>query len=176
MRDGGQVEVAAVGRRGLLGLTVALGTDSVPFGAVVQTAGRALRMRAEAFREESARCGALHRLTLRDAQALFVQTAQTAACNSSHDLERRLARWLLTACDRAQSDEIEATQEFIASLLGVRRAGVTVGLGRFADEGVVENSRGRVRVIDRVRLERAACECYPVITDEFDRLLGRLPE
>ncbi len=173
MRDGAQVEVGVVGSRGLLGLPIAFGTDAVPFGAVVQISGSALRMRAESFREEAGRCDHLHRLVLRYAQAFFVQTAQTAACNNMHGVSQRLARWLLMACDRAQSEKLQVTQEFIGSLVGVRRAGITETLGRYAAEGVIENRRGQVRVLDRERLERAACECYRIIGDEFDRLLGR---
>ena len=176
MRDGRQIEVGSVGSRGLIGLPVALGTDAVPFGAVVQMSGSALRVKADAFREESGHCNVLHRLTLRYAQALFVQTAQSAACNNAHDIDQRLARWLLTAFDHARSDELQATHEFISDLVGVRRAGITEGLGRYADEGIIEIRRGQVRLVDRGRLELAACECYRVITDEFDRLLGRLPK
>lgn len=175
MRDGRQIEVGTVGSRGLIGLPVALGTDAVPFGAVAQMSGAALRVKAEAFREGSAHCDALHRLTLRYAQALFVQTAQSAACNNAHDIDQRLARWLLTAFDHARSQELEATHEFISELLGVRRAGITEALGAYAGEGIIEIRRGHVRLVDRARLELAACECYRVITDEFDRLLGKRP-
>lgn len=129
IRDGHEAEVGVVGREGMAGLPVFLGTDSAPFRAVVQVAGGAVRIKAGAFRAEVARGGELSRLLLRYAQAFFVQAAQTAACNRLHSMEGRLAKWLLTTRDRVRSDELELTQEFLSILLGVRRAGVSEAVG-----------------------------------------------
>ena len=109
---------------------------------------------------------------LRYAQAFFVQTALTAACNRLHTLDQRLANWLLRSRDRALSDELPLTHEFLSNMLGIRRAGVTESLGRLRDAGIVARSRGRIIIVDGPGLERSACECYGVLRGEFDRLLG----
>ena len=111
-------------------------------------------------------------LLLRYTQAFIVQIAQTAACNKVHPLDGRLARWLLMTCDRAMGSELEMTHEFMALMLGTRRAGVTEAAGRLQDTGLIRYRRGRVTVLDRPGLEATACECYPVVKREFERLLG----
>lgn len=172
MRDGGEVEVGVVGREGMAGLPVFLGTDSAPFRAVVQVAGGAVRVTAGAFREEAARGGELSRLLLRYAQAFFVQAAQTAACNRLHGVEGRLAKWLLTTRDRARSEELDITQESLSVMLGVRRAGVCEGIGALEARGLVGHARGRVTILDGPGLEAVSCECYGVVQREFERLVA----
>ncbi|PYS78884.1 MAG: Crp/Fnr family transcriptional regulator [Acidobacteria bacterium] len=172
MEDGSEVEVGVIGREGMLGLPLVLGTDSAPLKAVVQVPGSAMRLRAGAFGEELKRCETLGRLLLGYAQAFFVQTAITAGCNRLHPLDGRLARWLLTTRDRAQSDTLPLTQEFLGVMLGVRRAGVTEACGALSAGGLIEHTRGRIRIADPQGLERASCECYAVVRKEYDRLLG----
>jgi CRP-like cAMP-binding protein len=174
MSDGAEAEVGMVGREGVLGLPVALGTRSSPLKAFTQVPGAGVRLRAGLFTEEFDRRGELHCLVLRYAQAFFVQTALTAACNRLHTLDQRLANWLLRSRDRARSDELPLTHEFLSVMLGIRRAGVTEALGRLRDAGIVGRGRGRAHIViaDAAGLERAACECYGVLRAEFDRLLG----
>jgi CRP-like cAMP-binding protein len=171
MRDGHEVEVGVVGREGMAGMPVFLGTDSSPFKAVVQVSGGAVRVKAGAFRGESGRGGELHRLLLRYTQAFFVQAAQTAACNRLHAMEGRLAKWLLTTRDRAQSGELELTQEFLSIMLGMRRAGVSEAIGELERRGLVRHARSRITILNGPGLEAASCECYEVVRKEFDRLL-----
>src|SRR3712207_3968524 len=131
-----------------------------------------MRMRAADFAEEVSRRAGLYALLLRYAQAFFVQTAQTAACNRLHPMEGRLPKWLLTTRDRAESDELDLTHEFVGIMLGVRRAGVTEVLGSLRSDGLIDHSRGRVTILDAERLERASCECYAVVRDEYERLVA----
>lgn len=172
MRNGDQAEVGVVGREGMLGLPLMLGTDTIPLRAIAQVPGGALRVRAAVFKEEVGRCGGMYRLLLRYAQAFYVATAQTAACNRLHTMDGRLARWLLTTSDRAQSDKLELTHEFLAMMLGVRRAGVTEAVGAMRAEGLVGLSRGRITILDAEGLARASCECYGVVKEEYGRLVA----
>lgn len=172
MRDGDQTEIGVVGREGMLGLPLVLGTDTAPLRAFAQVEGGAMRMKAADFREEVARRGGLYELMLRYAQAFFVQTSQTAACNRLHPLEARLPKWLLTTRDLAESDRLELTHEFVAAMLGVRRAGVTEALGQLRSEGLIDYARGHITIQNPEGLGRASCECYSVIRDEYDRLLS----
>jgi CRP-like cAMP-binding protein len=172
MRDGREVEIGVVGREGMAGLPVFLGTDSSPFKAVVQVSGGAVRVRAGALREEAGRGGELSRLLLRYAQAFFVQAAQTAACNRLHPMEGRLAKWLLTTRDRAESDTFDLTQEFPSIMLGVRRAGVSDAMGVLKAGGLIGHTWGSLTVLDAGGLERASCECYGVVKDEYARLVA----
>lgn len=171
MEDGDQAEVGVVGREGMLGLPLVLGTDTAPFRALTQVTGGAMRIAAADFAEEIGRRGGFYTLLLRYAQAFFVQTAQTAACNRLHHMEGRLAKWLMTTRDRAESDDLDVTHEFVAVMLGVRRAGVTEALGVLRSDGLIEHSRGRIRILDAEGLGRASCECYGVISDEYERLV-----
>jgi CRP-like cAMP-binding protein len=176
MENGAEAEVGVVGREGMLGLPVILGTHSTPLRAMVQVPnGGGLRMRADVFEEEVRCCEKFHCLLLRYAQAFFVQTAVTAACNRLHHLDGRLAKWLLTCRDRAQTDALRLTQEFMAVMLGVRRAGVTVAASRLQARGLINYARGKVNIIDVQGLESASCECYGVIRREYDRLLAEAP-
>lgn len=172
MRDGAQAEVGVVGREGMLGLPLVLGTDTAPFRALTQVSGGAMRMSAPDFVEEVGRREGLYGLLLRYAQAFFVQTAITAACNRLHPMDGRLAKWLLTTRELAEADELDLTHEFVAVMLGVRRAGVTDALGRLRSAGLIDHSRGRIRILDAEGLGRESCECYGVISDEYERLVS----
>jgi CRP-like cAMP-binding protein len=170
--DGGGVEVGLVGNEGLFGINVVLGSVTTPHEAIVQLSGEGVRASSDVLRREFKQGGQLQDLLLRYTQAFIVQIAQTAACNKVHPLDGRLARWLLMTSDRATGAEMEMTHEFIAFMLGTRRAGVTEAAGRLQDRGWIRYRRGRVTVLDRRGLEAASCECYPVVKKEFDRLLG----
>lgn len=172
MADGSSVETATVGREGMVGLPVFLGTDRASAQAFAQVPGPALRMPADAFRAAVAESPALTNTLHRYTQALFTLVAQGSACNRLHAMTARCARWLLHTHDRVAADEFPLTHQFLAQMLGVRRATVTEAMGALQEAGVVEYQMGRVRVRDRAGLEGAACECYGVIAREFDRLLG----
>jgi CRP-like cAMP-binding protein len=149
-----------------------MGTVTTPLEAVVQLPGDALRMRSDVLRREFKKGGQLQDLLLRYTQAFITQIALTAGCNKAHRTDQRLAKWLLMCGDRARSRELELTQEFIATMLGTRRAGITEAAGRFQGAGLIGYQRGRIRLADRAGLEAASCECYPLMRKEFDRLVG----
>jgi hypothetical protein len=172
LADGKMVEAGMVGNEGMFGISVFLGSVTSPLEAIVQLPGDGLRMRAEVLREEFRKGEHLHDLLLRYTQAFIVQLAQTTACNRAHPLDGRLARWLLMSQDRAHSADLELTHEFMAMMLGTRRAGISEAASKLQDEGVIRYRRGRVKVLDRRGLEKISCECYPIVKKEFDRLLG----
>ena len=172
VENGEPVEVAAVGNEGVVGLPLFLGSDTSPSSALVQVPGEAIRMDAEVFRQESVQEGPLHRILQLYAQAYMTQMAQTTACTRLHRVDQRLARWLLTAQDRVGRGEFPMTHEFLAQILGVRRATITEVAGEFQETGLVRCRRGAVAILDRGGLRRAACDCYRVVRDEFDRLLN----
>jgi len=172
MESGVTAEMGLVGNEGVVGVALFMGGDTMPNRAVVQVAGGAIKMRARLLQEEFKRGGALQRGLLRYTQALITQIAQTAVCNRIHSVEQRLCRWLLLCHDRAKSNQLRMTQEFIANMLGGHRQSVTVAAGRLQDAGLIHYSRGDIRILNRSGLEATACECYQVVKTEFDRLLG----
>jgi CRP-like cAMP-binding protein len=151
---------------------VFLGARSIPGEAFCQVAGRALRVPAEALIREASTRGPLHDLLQRYTQALFNQVAQTAACNRAHSIDERCARWLLITHDQVGADRFPLTQQFLAMMLGVRRAGVNAAAGILQRAGFVRYRRGVITVTDRPGLESAACACYRIVRDEFERLLA----
>jgi CRP-like cAMP-binding protein len=172
MENGATAEMGLTGNDGVVGIALFMGGGSMPNRAVVQNAGGALRMKAKILQDEFARGSRFQLLLLRYTQALITQISQTAVCNRLHSVEQQLCRRLLLIHDRVQADELIMTQELIADMLGVRREGVTVAAGRLQDEGAISYVRGRIQILDRQRLEATVCECYRVVKDEFDRLLG----
>ncbi|HEY0098209.1 MAG TPA: Crp/Fnr family transcriptional regulator [Pyrinomonadaceae bacterium] len=170
--DGKSVEAAMVGNEGMFGVCVFLGSITSPMEAVVQLPGDALRMRFDVLQAEFKRGEHLQDLLLRYTQAFIIQIAQTAACNRAHPIDGRLARWLLMSQDRAHSPELQLTHEFIAQMLGTRRAGVSEAAGKLQEEGIIKYRRGHVSVLLREELEGRSCECYPIVEKEFQRLLG----
>ena len=172
LEEGQTTEVGIVGREGMIGLPVVLGADSVATEALVQMQGTALRVPAAELREAFEASAALRGVLLRYAQASHAQIAQTAACNGQHAVDERLARWMLMAHDRAEADEFPMTQEFIATMLGVRRAGISVAAGVLQKAGVIRYGYGRIEVLDRAGLEAASCECYGAVRRQYERLLG----
>lgn len=171
LENGDAAEVGLVGREGMVGLPLLLGADRSPFEAMVQAGGTALRLPAAALHEALERSGALHTALLRYALFFSVQVGQTAACNGRHQIEQRLARWMLLAHDRSEGDSFPMTHEFLSMMLGVRRAGVTVAAGALQRAGLIQYERGRMTVTDRPGLEAAACDCYEQVRREYARLL-----
>jgi CRP-like cAMP-binding protein len=154
------VEVGMIGREGMLGVELLLGVASTPIRALVQGAGSAWRIPAADFRRELAGNAAMTRLLGRYLHVVHVQLAASAACQRSHLLGPRLARWLLMSQDRAHADRFHVTHEFMATMLGVRRVGITVAARLLQLGGLVTYRRGDLTVLDRQGLEQAACTCY----------------
>jgi CRP-like cAMP-binding protein len=172
LKDGGSVEVGLVGNDGMVGLPIVLGDDVSPNQAIVQIADGAMRLKADVLREELKREGALLGMLLRNTLAMLKQVSQTAACNGTHIITERLARWLLMCHDRVEGDELRLTQEFIAQMLGIRRAGVSEAAVMLQAQGLIRYSRGNIVITDRAGLEDLACECYSIVKGEYDRLFG----
>jgi CRP-like cAMP-binding protein len=172
MEDGSTVEMGLAGNEGVVGIALFMGGETTPNRGIVQIAGSAFRMKATILQEEFKRGGVLQHLLLRYTQALITQISQTAVCNRRHSLEQRLCRWLLLCHDRMESNELLMTQEFIANMLGARRESVTVAACHLQDAGLIHYSRGHITILNRRGLEAAVCECYRVVKNEFDRLLG----
>ena len=171
LESGASAEIAVVGNEGVVGISLFMGGESTPSRAVVQSAGRALRLPAKAMQLEFKRGGAMQHLLLRYTQTLITQMAQTAVCNRHHSVDQQLCRWLLLSIDRLTVPEIKMTQELIANMLGVRREGVTEAAGKLQKAGVISYRRGNIKVLDRPKLEHMSCECYEVVRRETDRLL-----
>ncbi|HLX78953.1 MAG TPA: Crp/Fnr family transcriptional regulator [Burkholderiales bacterium] len=171
--DGATIEVGVVGNEGLLGASIALGSERSHVKALIQVAGEFLRMTAQDFRAEAKRSTALTGLAQRFAQSLMVQVSQSVMCNRLHSMEERICRWLLMAHDRAGVDEIGLTQQFISEMLGVRRPSVTVAAGILQKAGLIRYSRSKVTVLDRAGLEESACECYALVNRELEALMRR---
>ncbi len=174
MENGASAEIAVVGNEGLVGISLFMGGETTPSRAVVQSAGRGFRLKAQAIKEEFKQAPVLH-LLLRYTQALITQMAQTAVCNQHHSLDQQLCRWLLLSLDRLQGDQLVMTQELIANMLGVRREGVTESALNLQKAGLISYSRGRITVLDRAGLEKRTCECYAVVKAEYRRLLPPKP-
>ena len=172
MESGATTEAAGVGNEGVVGISLFMGGETTSSSAVVQTAGHAYRLERRLLLQEFNRAGLLQRLLLRYTQALITQISQTAACNRHHSLEQQLCRWLLLTLDRLPSNDLVMTQELVASMLGVRREGITVAAGNLQRAGLISYRRGHIAVLDRRGLERHACECYAVVKKELRRLLS----
>ena len=172
MESGASAETAGVGNEGVVGISLFMGGDSTPSSAVVQTAGHAYRLESRVLKQEFGRAGAMRGLLLRYTQALITQMFQTAACNRHHSVEQQLCRWLLLTLDRGPARELVMTQELVASMLGVRREGITQAAGNLQRAGIIRYRRGHIAVLERSGLEHLACECYGVVKKELGRLLS----
>jgi CRP-like cAMP-binding protein len=173
MTDGNTSEAGVVGNREMVGINAFMGgreTNQTEY--VAQVTGLAVRMPADLLLGEFDRSKPFRDVMLRYTQAYIAQLSQNVACNRQHDINQRLARWLLESCDRIQSDDIPLTHDFIGQMLGVRRAGVGEGLAILQAKGLVDSGRKSIKITDLAGLKGAACECYEVIRDEYDRLLG----
>jgi len=171
MEGGEMVEGATIGHEGIVGLAVYLGDGTGTETAFCQVPGMTARVRTADFRAAVDRSPALQRILRRYALALMGQMTRTAGCNRAHPLEERCARWLLMTRDRVGEDEFSLTHEFLAAMLGVRRATVTVAAGMLQQAGLIDYRRGHMRILDRERLEAAACEDYRLTNAIYDQLL-----
>ena len=172
MESGASTESAGVGNEGVVGISLFMGGDTTPSSAVVQTAGHAYRLERRRLLQEFNRAGLFQRVLLRYTQALMTQMAQTAVCNRHHSIEQQLCRWLLLTLDRLPTSELVMTQELVASMLGVRREGITEAAGNLQRAGIISYRRGHIAVLDRAGLEKSACDCYAVVRRELRRLLS----
>jgi len=172
MRNGQAAEVGTIGNEGMVGLPILFGDSQAPSNVYMQVAGTGLKIDSNAFARALQRSASVRRSMLHYADACFNQVAQSAACNTFHPLEQRCCRWLLMTRDRMHQDEFPLTQEFLAMMLGVRRAGVTVAANALQRSGLIRYTRGRITVLDHAGLQKRSCECYGVTKREFDRLLG----
>jgi CRP-like cAMP-binding protein len=173
MNDGSTAEAGMVGNREVIGVNAFMGgRETTQTEYIVQIAGSAIKADARPLLEEFDRNKDLRDVLLRYTQALIAQISQTTGCNSLHVLDQRLARWLLEAQDRVDSDDLKLTQEFISNMLGVRRAGVTQAAQKLQERDLIRYHRGHVQILDQRGLEAASCECFRTLTEEYDRLLG----
>jgi len=164
MGDGKGVEVGLTGKEGFIGLPLVVGLKTSATRAIVQITGSAFRLSAARALQALNKCPQLSRRLNRYSQELGIQATQVAACNRLHDVEERLARWLLMSQDRVGGEIVPLTQEFLSHMLGTRRASVTVAAGILQKAGLIKYARGSVTIVNRERLEDAACECYEIIT------------
>ena len=176
MRDGDAIEVTAVGSEGVVGWTGFAAATLPSSQVMVQLAGEALRIRREVLEEEASRDGPLRRLLLDYRAAFLAQLTQGVACNGLHTIEQRCCRWLLEARDRLRADVLPVTHEFLAMLLGVRRASVSQILEALQESGLIRSERGKITVLQRDGLKSVSCECYQAVRGEFNRLFGRSPD
>lgn len=172
MENGATAEIGVAGCEGVVGIALFMGGDTMPNRAVVQSAGSAYRIKAKAMQAEFLLGGVFQHVLLRYTQALITQISQTAVCNRLHSVEQQLCRWLLLSYDRLQSDKLVMTHTLIANMLGVRREGITKAAGQLQARGMISYIRGTITLLDRPKLEATVCECYRVVKNEYDRLLG----
>lgn len=168
--DGSQVEVGLFGFESVLGVSALMGTKRSLNRVYMQIGGYGFSSPMAAARAEFLRGEIFNALILRSVQAQLSQVAQSAGCNAKHDVDQRLARWLLLCADRSRSNTIYISQEFLATMLGVRRMSAVVAIGRFKEAGLIEHRRGEVTILDTARLESKACECYRVVKQHLDNI------
>jgi CRP-like cAMP-binding protein len=168
---GESVEVGVIGREGFAGLPALFDQPQMSHSVLMQGAGEGLRIRSSTLREQFLKGGALQRMVHSFAYLQLVQVTQSVLCNRMHEVDARLARWLLTSADRMESDALNLTQEFLAQMLGVQRSTVTVAAGDLQRAGMIGYSRGKIHILDRVRLAATACECYRIVSASYRRVL-----
>ncbi len=168
MKDGAAAEVGLIGKEGMVEAMQLLGSASSPTTAFVQVAGSALRIPFGVIQKEAQVAGPLLRGILEFVQRHNFALTQIAACNGLHEIEERLARWLLMVQDRVESPTFDLTQEFMATMLGTRRTSVTLAAGKLQQNGLIEYRRGHIRILNGEKLQNAACECYPIVRDLVD--------
>jgi CRP-like cAMP-binding protein len=171
--DGKSVEVGLVGKEGFIGLPLVAGFRTAPTRAIVQIEGSVFRIDGETLKGILLRSPKLERRLQQFSQVMAMQVTQIAACNRLHEVEERLARWLLMSADRIGSNSVPLTQELIAQMLGTRRSSVTVAAGMLQRAGLIAHSRGDVEIVDRQKLEEAACECYGIMLRQIEEWQGQ---
>jgi CRP-like cAMP-binding protein len=172
MGDGRSIEVGTIGREGMAGASLLVGMDSVPYHYFVQIAGHGHRMDASALKAAAYHNEELRNLILRYQATSYNQSMQAIACNGLHSVPERCCRWLLMSHDRMQSNKVSLTHEFLALMLGVRRASVSEVLGPLQEKGWVQSNRGEITILDRTGLEAGSCECYGIIAGQQKYLLS----
>ena len=172
LENGSAVEVGTVGNEGLSGVELLIGASTAIETGICQVAGTSLRMTAHDFKEAVNGRTALRRLAERYFQGYLSTVSQSVACNRMHTIVQRFARWLLIMHDRVRGEEFSLTQEFLATMLGVHRPSVSMVAGEFQKAGLIEYTRGQMKIIDRAALEHMSCECYGAVRTEFERALG----
>lgn len=172
MEDGRAIEVATIGDEGMVGLPLLVGAKTAANRMIVQVAGEALRLSAEALKEEMSWDSPLRRLLVLYHSAFLVQVSRAVACNGLHSVQQRCCRWLLMTQDRAHADVFPMTHEFLAEMLGVRRSSVSEVLEPLQKQGLIRYSRGKFTILDREGLKARSCECYRRINEEFEYLFG----
>lgn len=171
LHNSDSVEVSTVGREGMIGIAIHLGGSKEYCKAISQVPGELIRVEADAFRNEVTRCANVTSLVGRYVHALYIQTVQWVACNRIHSLEERFARWLLASADMLGSDTLPLTHDFLAKMLGVRRPSVTLAAGALQRRGMIEPSRGVIRILNRQALEGVSCECYRMVRQHYEEML-----
>lgn len=166
------LEMGLIGNEGMLGATLILAVPTAPLRGVVQGSGTALRMTAQDLRGELKASPSLVRTLQRYLYVLSAQLAQTASCTRFHEIEARLARWLLMTHDRAQGDHFHLTHQFLANMLGVQRSAVTIAAGGLQERGLIRYTRGDIRIMDREGLEARACECYAAVVRDYKQIFA----
>lgn len=173
---GEQVEVGVIGREGFSGLPALLDQPQMSHSVIIQGIGTGLRVRSSVVRDEFMKGGELQRLVHAFAYLQLVQVSQSVLCNRMHEVDARLARWLLTSADRMESESLNLTQEFLAQMLGVQRSTVTVAAGELQRAGIIGYSRGKINILDRAQLVKVACECYAIVSSSYERVLKSGPD
>jgi len=172
MESGASAETAGVGNEGIVGVSLFMGGNTTSSSAVVQTGGYAYRLDRRLLKQEFDRGEILQKLLLRYTQALMTQMTQTSVCNRHHSIEQQLCRWLLLTLDRLSTNDLIMTQELVASMLGVRREGITEAAGNLQRAGFINYRRGHISIVSRIGLEAHTCECYSIVKKEMSRLLS----
>lgn len=173
MENGSTAEIGMAGNDGMVGIALFMGGRTTPNRAVVQSAGNAFKLRSKALKFEFHLSGEFQNILLRYTQFLMTQISQTAVCNRLHSVEQQLCRWLLINHDLLQTNKLIMTHDLIANMLGVRREGVSIAAGHLQKSKLIKYARGTITMLDRYGLETATCECYQVVKEEYDRLLGK---
>jgi CRP-like cAMP-binding protein len=168
---GESVEVGVIGREGFAGLPALFDQPQMSHSVMMQGSGEGFRIRASILREQFLKGGTLQRLVHTFAYLQFVQVTQSVLCNRMHEVDARLARWLLTSADRMEGESLNLTQEFLAQMLGVQRSTVTVAAGELQRAGLIGYSRGKIHILDRPGLAARACECYRIVSASYRRIL-----
>ena len=172
MEDGATVESGTIGREGMSGIPVILNAGRTTMPTFTQIPGEAVRVRAEHVKDLYEQSAAARRVLNCYVHTVVVVGSQSAACNALHRVEARMCRWLLMSSDGVNSDDVNLTQEYLAAMLGVRRPGVTEVAGKLRADGLIDYTRGSIRILDRAGMERRACECYGRVRGEYERLFG----
>jgi CRP-like cAMP-binding protein len=170
-QKGESVEVGVIGREGFSGLPALLDQPQMSHTVMMQGIGEGLRIRSTILRDQFVKGGILQRLVNAFTYLQLVQVSQSVLCNRMHEVDARLARWLLTSADRMESESLNLTQEFLAQMLGVQRSTVTVAAGDLQRAGLIGYSRGKIHIVDRANLTRTACECYRIVRASYQRVL-----